>query len=66
MKPSMVASLVTVAFMVAVAVGTRLGLAEHLLAGDWRTSVFSVGMGVVAAILWMFIYRGRQGDRTDA
>lgn len=64
MKPSMVASLVTVAFMVAVAVGITLGPAEHLLAGDWRTYVFYAGMGVIAAILWMFIYRGRQGDRS--
>ncbi|HEV2069243.1 MAG TPA: hypothetical protein VGR26_05580 [Acidimicrobiales bacterium] len=66
MSPSIVASLVTIAFMAVVAVGVRLLLGEHLLTLDWRTFVFYAGTGIIAAILWVSIYRGRQGNSSRA
>lgn len=59
MRPSIVASVVTIVFMAAVAALNG----EHVRTGGWRTYVFNAGLGVMAAILWVFIYRGRQGNR---
>ena len=66
MSPSIVASLVTIAAMAVIAVGTRFLLAEHLLTVSWRTFVFYAGTGIIAAIVWVYNYRGRQGNSSRA
>ena len=62
MSATMMASAVSVAFLAAVALLTVLtGLDARLQDGlYWRGYVFVAGVGVLAVVLWGFIYRQRR------